>query len=99
MHQPNFETFSPDFFLCGAFFELPCEKLVSLSFGVEEINCLKVIFELSNGHTFLQQHKHRRLVIVQMRQFDSYQLEIINAKKRFSFVTLHRIDLFSYNFF
>ena len=26
---------------------------------------------------------------------DSYQLEIINAKKRFSFVTLQRIALFS----
>ena len=30
-HQPNFETFSPDFFLCGAFLELPCKKLASLS--------------------------------------------------------------------
>ena len=38
-HQPSFETFSPDFFLCGAFFELPCEELVSVSFGVEETNC------------------------------------------------------------
>ena len=51
-HQPNFET---------------CEKLVSLSFGVEETNCSQCIFQLSNGHELLR--FHRRLVIVQTRQF------------------------------
>ena len=54
-HQPNFETFSPDFFLCGAFFaELPCEKLVSLTFSIEEINCSQCIFQHSNGHELLR---------------------------------------------
>ena len=74
-HQPNFETFSLDFFPCGAFLELACEHLVSLSFGVEETNCSQGIFELSNGHELLRppfaflgrHHKHRRLVMVQTR--------------------------------
>ena len=53
-HQPNFETFSPDFFLCGAFFELPCEQLVSLSSGIEETNCSQDIFKLASGHELLR---------------------------------------------
>ena len=52
--QPNFETFFHDFFLRGAFFELPSERLVSLSFGVEEPNSSQGIFELVNRHELLR---------------------------------------------
>ena len=75
-HQPNFETTpetsSPDLFLCGAFFELLCEKLVSLSFGIEETKLLAVYLptlKWTQNFAFLRRHKHRHVLIVQTWQY------------------------------
>ena len=72
-HQLKFEAFSPDFFPCGALFELPCDKLAGSSLVWRRRNQLLAVYlsisKWTRTFAFLRRHKHRRLVIVQTRQF------------------------------
>ena len=98
-----FETFSPDLFLRGTFFELANGTNFCVSSKVKSTIYKRRTPTPGNLDQHVDHTEHKRLVHRRQLQVyiyfswqpaNSYQLEIINEKKRFSFVTSHRINIF-----
>ena len=99
-------NFSPDSLWC---FLRVCKWTRTFAFLRRQINNLQTDND-DNARNSLSTYKHKRLTIVHAWQsvtqllmqvyiswqpVDSYQLEVINAKKSFSFITFLWINLFS----